>query len=89
MIDVENSDSTVGVPNVYHFGADNGYKFMVMEMLSSTLHELKEITGKNKLLPKTIAKIGLQMVNILYSIHFISFYLLYSIQRDCFSKNHR
>ena len=67
MIDVENLDPAVGkfgIPNVIHFGANDGYKFMVMGMLGSTLHDLKEITGKNKLLPKTIAKTALQMVNI-------------------------
>lgn len=53
----------VGIPNVLYFGAYGGYKYLVMDILGSTLHDLKELTGKNKLFGKTIAKIAIQAVN--------------------------
>ncbi|XP_055304346.1 uncharacterized protein LOC129569514 [Sitodiplosis mosellana] len=65
----DTADVDVGIPHVFHFGAYGGYTFLVMEMLGSTLHDLKEWTGKNKLFKKTIAKIAMQAIDTFDYIH--------------------
>lgn len=65
--------SEVGIPQILYFGDHGGYAVLIMQMLGPTLNDLREMIGKDKLLEKTIWKIGIQAVNIFF--FFIIFYL--------------
>ena len=59
-----------GVPNMRNFGIENGYNFMVIDILGPSLFDLKKTVCKNnKFCLKSILSLGLQMIRRIEHIH--------------------
>ena len=59
--------NTIGIPNVKWYGKDDKNYYMVINLLDKSLEELKEQRQKFSL--KLTLQIGLQLLNLLKSIH--------------------
>lgn len=59
-----------GIPRLKSFGVDQNYNYMVVELLGKSLTDLKDLyNGKLKLY--TVLQMGLQILTILESLHYI------------------
>jgi serine/threonine protein kinase len=58
----------MGLPRIYYFGKEENYNVMVMDLLGPSLEDLFQKCNK-KFTLKTVAMIGIQMVNRLQYLH--------------------